>query len=116
MYDEWRTPMKGDPTVSKAIRVYYKDGSEELIRPNDGQHVILLTWAEIEKSQSEEPDMTLFHSDTEISAKMIARLFRKLPAIWYNIQKLWAINEAVETAEKMRQAARANHILGKTTH
>jgi hypothetical protein len=47
---------------------------------------------------------------------MIARLFRKLPAIWYNIQKLWAINEAVETAEKMRQAARANHILGKTTH
>ena len=116
MYDEWRTPMKGDPNVFKAIRITYQDGSEELLLPDDGKHVLLMTWAEIEKSQSEEPGMMLFHTDTEISAKMIARLFRKFPAVWYNIQKLWAVNEAVETAERMRQAARADRIVGKTTH
>lgn len=116
MYDEWRVPMKGDSSVFEAIRVYYKDGSEEVLLPKDGHHVLLLTWAEIEKTQSEEPGMTLFHTETETAAKMIDRIFRKFPSIWTNIQKLWAVREHNEEAERMRQAARADRILGKTTH
>lgn len=87
--DEWKKPMPGNSKLFKAIRIYYDDGREEMIMPNDGQHVLLMTWAEVEHSQSEQPGMLLAHTETVIASKMINRLLHKFPTIWINIQKLW---------------------------
>ena len=97
---EWKVPLPAGSEIFRAIRIYYKDGTECIIEPKEGQHVLLMTWQEIERTQSQVPGMVLYHSDTVIVSRMIDRLLRKYPDIWYNIQKEWAMREFQEQFKK----------------
>lgn len=89
------------------IVIHYSNGATEEMRPERGQHFVVMSWTEEDEAITETPGHLLMHCGADILAKMIDRVFNKHPIVYENIRELWQYQHVVAEAQQRLMRRRA---------